>query len=230
LTIIFFALEIPPGLTPVDWRALVLAVLKNVVVPVIVFAAGLFRSLFPWPLIALSAIGLLLWGPDRIREWLSSVNFNIAGIFNWQGRAAVPEVFDKELNEAQRAVVKANKEIADARDSGGQYGAELRTRFRIPELVGILAKDIANAVGPDCPSDFRLTLFIRDFVLEDRLYQFSEYYDTQGLQKELGSVIGRNYSTRYGVIGRVWRTGISEVEGDLIGKDDRAILRQSKHL
>jgi len=35
---------------------------------------------------------------------------------------------------------------------------------------------------------------------------------------------GRTYSVRYGIIGRVWRSGVAEIEGELISKEDRELI------
>ena len=57
-------------------------------------------------------------------------------------------------------------------------------------------------------------------VFSDRLYQLSEYYDKHG-RRIPGERSGRTYSIRYGIIGRVWRSGVAEVEGELISAEDR---------
>ena len=38
---------------------------------------------------------------------------------------------------------------------------------------------------------------------------------------------GRAFSVRYGIIGRVWRSGVPEVEGELISKEDRDQLGEN---
>jgi hypothetical protein len=223
LTLIFYVLEIPHGMQFDSWRSITIAVLRSVFLPVMMYCAEIVKSLFPWPIIVIAAIAFLVWGPERVLSWLASVKFNIAGVIKFEGRGRAPELFEKEFGEAQKAVAKANKEIGEAHKSGAQYATELRQRFDIPDLVGKMAISIANAVGEKCPADFRLTLYVPDFIFEDRLYQFTEYYDKRGKVKTPGKT-GRTYSIRYGIIGRVWRSGVTEIEGELISQEDRESL------
>lgn len=56
--------------------------------------------------------------------------------------------------------------------------------------------------------DFRCTIHIPDPIEERRLYQLLDYYP-------IGSGHGRAFSTRYGIIGKVWRTDDPQIEHDL---------------
>jgi hypothetical protein len=51
-----------------------------------------------------------------------------------------------------------------------------------------------------------------------------EYYDKHGKQVS-NDKSGRAFSIRYGIIGRVWRSGVPEVEGELISAEDRALIK-----
>jgi hypothetical protein len=62
----------------------------------------------------------------------------------------------------------------------------------------------------------------------NRLYQFTEYYNKRGEQIP-GDRAGRTYSVRYGIIGRVWRSGVPEIEGELISKEDHELLKNPSH-
>ncbi len=77
-----------------------------------------------------------------------------------------------------------------------------------------ISKKILNA------TNFRCTIYIRDILFEDTLYQATEYYPWDG---KLTS--GRTFSSRFGIIGRAWRTGVSLGEGS-VPTDEQVLITQ----
>jgi hypothetical protein len=145
----------------------------------------------------------------------------VAG-FEYDG-TEVASTFKKELGEAAEIVDRANQEIGEAYKSAKAYASQLRDRYQIGIFASKVAIAVAEIIGPVCPQDYRLTLYLPDFVFSDRLYQFTEYYNKRGEQLP-GERAGRTYSVRYGIIGRVWRSGVAEIEGELISTQDRALF------
>ena len=141
-------------------------------VPVVVYLADIFRSLFPWPIIVVAFALLLwkLWGPYRIQEWLSSAKLEIPGILKYEGNA---ELFVKEFTVAQKTVARANSELHDVYKNAMPVVALLQRGLSAE--TGKVAKAIAQAIGNQCPGDFRLAIYVRDVVFDDRLYQLTEY-------------------------------------------------------
>ena len=92
-SILFVVLEIPHGFQSLTLRFLIAEAFSIVVVPFIVFVSEIIRSVFPWPIIALTALWLVAWGPDRLRAILSSAKLELPGI-KFEGGAAVPEAFN----------------------------------------------------------------------------------------------------------------------------------------
>lgn len=220
LSIIFVILDIPLGQQPLSLRVLIREVFSAGIIPIIVLLGEILRSLFPWPIVVLVVIALLAWGPDRLGSLFASLNVELPGVFKLGGGAAVPEAFKKEMGDAQKIVARTNKEIEEAYSAAKDYVVQLRDRYGIDKLVETLAMDVAQIIGEQCPEDFRLTIYVPDLIFEDRLYQLAEYYDQKG-QRVLPNRSGRAFSIRYGIIGRVWRTGVPEIEGQLISKEDR---------
>jgi hypothetical protein len=202
-----------------------LSVLYNAVfIPVAALIGEILKSLSPWGFIVFVVLALIIRGPSWIRESLSSARWKVPG-FEYDGTAS--SAFKKELGEAERIVERANKEIGEAYKSANKYASQLRDRHQIGTLVGNLSRSVAEIIGPSCPSDFRFTLYLPDFIFSDRLYQFTEYYDREGLQSS-ESVAGRTFSVRYGIIGRVWRSGVAEIEGEVISSEDQALIRSDR--
>jgi hypothetical protein len=222
LVIIFVVLQVPLGFRTFSFRVLVTEVLHSIFVPIIVFTAEIIKSLFPWPIIAIAFFLLLAWGPDRIRQLISLLNFEVPGL-KFAGTGTAPDAFRQEMNDAQKTVVDTNKEIERAYAAAKESVVQLRERYGIDKSVGDLSVAVAQIVGPGCPDDFRLTIYVPDFVFGDQLYQLAEYYDKQGKRTTEGKT-GRVFSIRYGIIGRVWRSGVAEVEGELISKEDQALI------
>jgi hypothetical protein len=149
----------------------------------------------------------------------------LAGILKLGGGAA-PDTFKREMGDAQRTAATANKEIEKAYEAAKGYVRQLRERNEIDKWAGVIAAGIAGIIGPNCPEDFRLTVYIPDLVVGDQLYQLVEYYNKRGECISDGKA-GRAFSVRYGIIGRVWRSGVPEVEGELISKEDRDQLGEN---
>ncbi len=222
LSIIFVVLKIPLGIQPISLGSLIVLIYHKISFPLIVYFAGIFRSLFPWPAVAILVVVLIVWGPDRIAELISRIGkLELPGGIKFEGRAPPPKEFQKELGEAARIVEKANKAIGEAYEGAKSFAADLRERNDIPRLVSELAVQVAQKIGAPCPDDYRLTLYVPDFIFSDRLFQFTEYYNKKG-ERISADRAGRTFSIRYGIIGRVWRSGIHEIEGNLIPPQERA--------
>jgi hypothetical protein len=226
LSIIFVVLEVPLGFQSLTFRNLIVEVFYAAVVPTIGFTSEIIRSLFPWPILVILALLLVAWGPDRVKEILSSAKFELPGGIKFEGGATAPDAFKKEMGDAQKIVTKTNKEIEEAYSAAKTYVVQLRDAYQVDKLVADLAARIAVVIGPQCPDDYRLTVYVPDLVFSDRLYQLVEYYDNRGRRITEGR-FGRAFSIRYGIIGRVWRSGVAEVEGELISTEDRAQIGDS---
>ena len=114
LSIIFKGLEIPHGFQSTSLRGLILEVLSLIILPTIVFLGEIIKSLFPWPVIAVAALLLIGWGPDRVRELLSSSKFELPG-FKFEGGAT--SALKREMGDAQKVVASAKGTMRLRRDS-----------------------------------------------------------------------------------------------------------------
>jgi hypothetical protein len=224
LSVLFTLLKVPVGIEPFTLGGSLALLYHAAILPVLSLIGEMLKSLSPWGVIALALLVFITRGPAWIRESLSSGRWEIGG-FKFDGTSS--SAFKKELGEAARIVEKANKEISEAYESAKSYASQLRDGHQIGALTSKLAVDVAEIIGPICPSDYRLTLYVPDFVFSDRLYQFTEYYDKRGEQISEGKA-GRTFSVRYGIIGRVWRSGVAEIEGELISKHERDELQKDQ--
>jgi hypothetical protein len=222
LTILFSVLNVPFGVKPLTVGHSLVFIFEKGAVPVLSMFGEMLRSLSPWGLIVFVIISVVLWGPSWIRETLSSSKWELPGGIKFDG-TAVPSSFRRELSEAARIVDRANKELGEAYSSAHAFASQLRDRNNISSTVSELTSEIVQLIGDRCPSDFRLTIYVPDFIFSDRLYQFTDYYDRSGKQLP-DSRVGRTFSIRYGIIGRVWRSGVSEIEGELISQLDKEQL------
>jgi hypothetical protein len=215
------ALEGSLGLEARSVATTTVYVYREALAPLISFVADLVRSFFPWPFLILLVLIALFRYPGRTKEALAGIGRLEFPWFAYESAAAraPSQALRKELGEAEAGVERANKELEEAYRTANSYAASLRDKHEIPPLVSHLAAKVAEVVGRKCPDDFRLTLYVRDFVFEDRLYQFTEYYDRRG-ERMTRDKVGRTLSIRYGIVGRVWRSGVNEVEGDLLSKED----------
>ncbi|WP_340667731.1 hypothetical protein [Bradyrhizobium ottawaense] len=226
LCVLFTGLHIPVGIEPLSLGEFLKLFYLSAAVPFLVLLGEILKGFSPWGFVVLGIVAVVLYGPIWIRKSLLSGRWKVGG-FEYDGSTS--SAFRKELNEAVKIVEQANEEIREAYESARPYASQLRERFQIGAAASGAAAEIARLVGPDCPDDFRLTIYVPDLLFSDRLYQFTEYYDKQGkLASEQQA--GRTYSIRYGIIGRVWRSGVAEIEGELISPEDQMLLaRDPRH-
>jgi hypothetical protein len=219
LAIIFSALDFPIGIEPVTFGRAVTAIYLHAFVPVMTVLSDILKSMFPWPALVLVAAFLIFSKPNVLASILSAIeSFEVAG-FKIKSRTW-PENFRKEFGDARRSVFKANKEINEAYGGAKDFARQLDNKYKISDLMGKMSQQIATKIITNCPDSFRFTLYIPDLVFVDRLFQFTEYFTKDGQTASDGKM-GRAYSVRYGIIGRVWRSGVSEVEGELITNQEK---------
>jgi Sec-independent protein translocase protein TatA len=217
LTLLIWYFQVPIGLQPFSIGGIVTFLASRSIVPALTVLGEMLKSFSPWGLIVLLAICVVLWGPEWIREAITSSKWEFSGI-KFEG-ATSSISFRKDLSAVERIAYQTNKELAEAYSSAHEFARQLRERNKIEDLMGPLTREIVNLIGSRCPPDFRLTLYVPDFVFSDRLYQFTEYYNREGeIRGE--SRFGRTFSIRYGIIGRVWRSGVPEIEGQLIPQSE----------
>jgi len=217
LSIAFVGLKIPVGDAPVTFVEGVTLAYSKILSPFLALIGEILKSFSPWGFIFLIALLVILWGPSWIRDILTASTYEF-GSFRFDPTRAL--AFRRGLTETTRIVDRANKEISDAYEAAKEFATALRRDHAIDRLVSEAARSTAAKIGERCPEDFRLTLYVPDFLFADRLFQFTEYYDKSGLEKTSGRA-GRTFSERYGIIGRVWRSGVHEIEGNLVADGDR---------
>lgn len=67
-------------------------------------------------------------------------------------------------------------------------------------------------------SNFRFTIHVQDILFENRLYQLVDYYPGGGEKKR-----GRTLSIRFGIIGRAWRSGEPQLDGQVKGTEEALV-------
>jgi hypothetical protein len=211
LSLLFTGLNIPLGLQPLSLGASLEIIYSAAIVPLFVLIGDILRSLSPWGFVVFAILAIILKGPKWIGESLRAGRWKL-GAFEYEGKKIVA-TFKKELGDAAEIVERANREIGEAYNSAEAYASQLRDQHQIGALTSKAATAVAEVIGTTCPEDYRFTLYLPDFLFSDRLYQFAEYYDKRGMPI-VGGRAGRTYSISYGIIGRVWRSGVAEIEGE----------------
>ena len=137
---------------------------------------------------------------------IKASKFEIA--FDAESKKAVEQDLDQSISTIEAFRKKGSQEIARHVAS---LGIEATFRDEISQLFAQHFGDRygrRNAEMPETDLSARATLHINDFVFQDRLFQLADYYPA-------GSGFGRTFSHRFGIIGRVWRSGIGASAGDL---------------
>lgn len=227
MCVLLVGLGLPLGIERPNIATLSLLVFQSMILPVISYLAEVIKTLFPWPAVVLLLIAVVLMRPERLSPVISWIGeFEGFGV-KYKGRAAnaPTEVLRREMGQVERMVDAANNEIAEAYRVVDEYVAKLRDRYELPKLLGQVSSQVATIIGSNCPPDFRLTLYIPDIIFSERLYQVAEYYDKFGNRSTIDRA-GRALSIRYGVGGRVWRSKVNEIEGELLAKEDQDQMKR----
>jgi len=151
-----------------------------------------------WPVIVLIALAYLLWSPNAPRRLAAILKpFRSVKVFGTE--IVLSEEAARELSvDAQEAFsayrAKAKKEydrLAEAYDLRGKL-----------ENLLIAVPALGKAKGIRC------TIHVRDILFTESLYQVIDYYPSGGGR-------GRVKSMRFGMIGKVWRSGGSRIHGNV---------------
>ncbi len=227
ISILLVGLDVPVGIEVPTLGILFAKVYKSILVPLIVYFGEALKLFLPWALIAIFVLLYFAEDESRLKRFFGSFKtIKIPGGFELEGSAGAAESFKEDLGQTGRDVEKLNLELRKRYDQALVYARDLRDRFEIDRHVSSLAREIAQTVAPaghDLADDYRLTLHVPDFVFSDRLYQFAEYFDAAG-ERNGDNRLGRTFSIRYGIIGRVWRSGVPEIAGDVISDEDRQLM------
>ncbi|TPV93182.1 MAG: hypothetical protein B7733_21695 [Myxococcales bacterium FL481] len=90
--------------------------------------------------------------------------------------------------------------------------ADLARQHDLTRKVGQLAQRLRRQMDEDQrPASFRLTLHVPFFVSGNQLVQVTDYFGPDGKELRLPGVY-RLFSTRFGIIGRAWRSRKSEYD------------------
>lgn len=163
-------------------------------------------SMFPWPITIIVAFWFLFGRPSAFTRLLDLFRMfrrvRILGTeieLNEETRSKIQSATSDVtgvLEEYQKRVSDEMKRLASRHQLDGALGS-----FVDKQIIGRFTRD---HIG----TEYRCTIHVPDPVSERRLCQLLDYYPKGG-----GAF--RTFSERYGIIGKVWRTGDSEVVGTL---------------
>jgi hypothetical protein len=90
--------------------------------------------------------------------------------------------------------------------------------FGVDEQLQNLIEDyVRPLLRSEVERDFRCTVFVADVLYEDSILQLTDYYPR-------GSGRGRVFPIRFGIIGRTWRSGQDQIEGEIPTDRDELVL------
>lgn len=177
------------------------------------------QSFFPWPFVVLFVFVILFFS-RRSRNSLRGFLHDI-GLRKLSFSGTVIELGTEGQREVQIT-------FADAVQTINQYkkgiNREVRRQVNLTDLDARLAKLYSdhirqNLKESEIPKGFRCTIHIPDFLYDDKLYQMLNYFPN-------GKGAYRDFPSRYGIIGRVWRSERPECVGQLLEPRD---LEQAKN-
>jgi len=176
------------------------------------FFVDLVRAL-AWPVVILILISALVMGA-KFRRRMAEFLRIFKSIKLWEAEFVISEAGAKEVAmDLKEAFADYRRQVIWEYDR--QLGVNL-LKEKLERVVEDHVKPYLIDSGDKL--EFRCTIHIPDILFAETLYQLLDYYPKGGGR-------GRIWSTRFGIIGRVWRLGKSETlgnvptrEGALIGE------------
>jgi hypothetical protein len=171
----------------------------------------LTRTLFPWPFVVLA---LALYFSQSPAGFLS-----LRRLLRLFKGVKTPYVEITLSEEARHELQDDAQAIFDALDRYRiRMNREIVRLSHIHDLPSKLERAFEDHIKPSLkrnakaepiPRKFRCTVHIPDLMFDRRLYQLLNYYPS-------GGGAGRDFSERYGIIGKVWRSTLAQVVGELL--------------
>jgi hypothetical protein len=169
------------------------------------YAVGL-RALFSWPTVVLLLILLAFFAPEKIRRLLGAVRsiriFSSEVVLNEQTTYAAEEAFEGLRKQATKRF-----EHMVAKKSVKERFFDVMNR----EISPLLQEKLKN------DSSLRSTIYVQDILFENRLTQLLDYWPTGGGH-------GRSFPIYFGIIGKAWRLGRSDIKGNIPTNPENLIL------
>jgi hypothetical protein len=139
------------------------------------------------------------------------------GIFR---RVRHVSAFGLEVDLTEEGAVRAHDSAEEIFDT---YRTKIRREFErvvnnhlVNELRRTVVEDFVwELLSEEVKRDVRCTIHVRDILFEETMYQLLDYYPRGG-----GG--GRSFSMRRGIVGRAWRSGEHQSDGNV--STDSAIL------
>lgn len=209
----FVAYAVPPGR---GWLITVFSVIQ--------WLGDVLKTFFPWPFVVLA---LALYFSQ------SSVAFgSLAKFFRLFKGVKTPYLEITLSEEARKDLQQDANEILDSlKNYRKNMDREIVRLSHIYDMPSKLERAFEDHIKPEIerkkgasglPENFRCTIHVPDPMFERYLYQLLNYYPS-------GGGAGRSLSDRYGIIGKVWRSGLSQVVGQLLkGKKTPSVTEEDK--
>jgi hypothetical protein len=159
----------------------------------------------PWPLTILIALLIMASSESFIGLLIGiSASFRKIKLFG-----AEIELNEQTKRRIQSAASDIEAALQDYKERADTELARVVARYQVEQqLSKFIDSDEVRSFRADEKREFRCTIHVPDPVHYGRLYQLVDYCPT-------GTGRGRDFSTRYGIIGKVWRTEKMRIANDL---------------
>lgn len=176
----------------------------------------IFSSL--WPLVVLVLV--IYFTISRASLWRLLSFFRIFKSVKLPGGAefTLSEEAAKEVTKTAEEAFKSYRDKVNA-----EYDHLARNHQIWEKLEGVFTevRPFIRGINPPQPEiQLRCTVQVDDVLFAETLYQLVDYYPRGDPQ---AGVRGRRWSTRFGIIGRAWRLGQHQAEGEVPTDPDQLI-------
>lgn len=196
--------------------------------PIAHFIDRQFDKFISWPA-ALIVVGYIM---ATNRAWMSFITSTASRIKTFDAFG-----FSLELSEQIRILKRESDDLFQILPTvRGKIAQELRKQVEqmqlnpaFIEMVKSLSMELKKRNPAFDASKCRATIHVESMLFSGELVQLLEYVSGDGIRYP-GQKSGRNFSARRGIVGRVWRSEIPEIEGVLPTNSEIATESEDKQL
>jgi hypothetical protein len=159
----------------------------------------------PWPITVLLAL-LIISRSDSVMELTVGILGTLRKIKLFGAEIELNESTKRRIHTAANEIESA---LSDYKAQADKEIAKIVARYQVEQALSkFIDSDELKSFRIVREREFRCTIHVPDPIRYDRLYQLVDYCPS-------GSGRGRTFSTRYGIIGKVWRTEKMRLANDL---------------
>lgn len=184
---------------------------NRIVVPLAIFASSLPAIVLSWPGAAI-VIAYMMLASGVLHHLVPELTRRLRTLELFGISFELPS----QISELRRETHDLVRLIPSVQQSAAtkirQHVIEMNLEGAVQKVISSIFNELNSKITSKDPENYRATIHVQDILFAGRLLQLFDYFGHDG-RKLPGRSAGRTFSIRRGIIGRVWRSNLSEISG-----------------